>query len=474
MAAIVQQRRPNSGDEWTRGIQAVGSVIGQVKAAGVAQAQEARAQETHEADIAGKGISNKEAQLELDLKREAVEITGYKDDFEQGNLLAQEQGVQYKPSFKDFTPRQARAFSDWQVEQMGQDVKLTEESMKMHKMQASQQYEGIQKEWQGAVGAMSGSQPDMTTAIKHMEAGYEMHNDGADIIFNADQKSYTVKMADGQTKSASFDSSEAMFQDFADKMAPLQGEKGQENYFNTYIKDQKDRQKRNALGILKSTYYTNEKGEEVQAANLEGPDGRPDLRFRMWDKDGNDMGMISKEAFMAGKFKDVTQRKKEADIGKVKAEAAKERRVGVAETRKGWSPERKLAADLADTIKALDGDVDKAMRMVQKAKNAKNLLAAQKIATDQLLLDPNTPEFEAFMKAVTTKLPPKATKVKPVGGLPTGTTGADVDKAESETGRGVQKEAAKNTPPKDYPNAKQAPDGEWYIQKDGKTFRVKR
>lgn len=470
MAAIVQQRRPNSGDEWTKGIQAVGGVIGQIKAAGIAEAQEVRTQETHEAALEGKGISNKEAQLELDLKREAVEITAFKDDFEQGNLLAQEQGVQYKPSFKDFTPTQARAFSDWQVEQMGQDVKLTEESMKMHRMQAAQQHDGIQKEWQGAVSAMSGSQPDIGTAVKHLEAGYEMHNDGADIIFNADNKGYTVKMADGTSKSMTFDSPEAMFQDFGDKMAAFQGEKGQENYFNTYIKDHKDRQKRNALGILKSEYFTNAKGEEVQAANLEGPDGRPDLRLRMWDAQGNDMGMITKEAFMAGKFKNIDTRKKEADIGKVRAEAAKERRVGVAETRKGWSPERKLAADLAEVIDAFDGDVDKAMRMVQKAKNAKNLLAAQKIATDQLFLEPNTPEYDAFMKAVTTSIPKEKPKTIGFQG-----GGGDVDARESapKAKVGAAAKTKKGTPPKDYPDAKQAPDGKWYIKKGNDYFRVK-
>jgi len=349
MAAIQIGQRRNSGESFTRGIAAVGQAIGGIKAIQAGAAQEARDVETHEANIKGKGISNTAAQLELDQKREAIEIKGYQDEFDQGNLIAKEQGVQYKPSFKEFTPKQARAFSDWQVGQMGEDVKLTEASMKLHKMQAAEQYEGIQKEWQGAVSAMAGEVKDPTTALGHLEAGYELHNDGADLVFNKDQKGYKVTMADGSKREFKFDSTDDMFEDFGNKMAPLQGEKGQDNYFKQYIKDQNDRQKRNANGILKSEYWTNDKGEEAQTATLEDNTGKPSLKVRVWDAEGNDMGFISPEAFQAGKFKNVAQQKGEADIGKVKADTAKAKRPS-AEERKGWSPEKKLAVDIAEVF----------------------------------------------------------------------------------------------------------------------------
>jgi len=470
MAAIVLPQRESAGDRFNRGLGAIAGVVGQLKDQQTAAAQEARTAETHEATIEGKGISNEAAQLELDQAREDIVIKGHQDEFDKQNLIAQESGIPYKPSFQDFTPEKARAFSDWQVGQMAKDVTLTEGSMKLHKAQASEQFAGIQKEWQGAVAAMSGEVKDYGTMLGHLEKGYEMHNDGADLVFNDDKTGYSVTTADGGKIEMKFDSTDAMFEDFTTKMSNFQGEEGQQNYFKQYIKDFEDRKKRNADGILESKYYTNARGEEVQAAWLEGADGKRSLKIRMWGPNGEDMGIITEEAFLAGRFKSVGQRKGEADIGKVKAEAAKARKVGSAETRKGWSPERKLAADLAETIKAFDGNVDKAMRMVQKAKNAKNLLAAQKIATDQLFLEPNTPEYDAFMKAVTTSIPKQKPKTIGFQG-----SGGDVDAAESaaKTKIGTAAKTKTGTPPKDYPDAKQAPDGKWYVKKDGDYFRVK-
>ena len=470
MALIVEQPKQDPALGIAQAAGAVGGLASTLGGIQKAAAVEGRAQETHKLTIEGKEISNKEAQLELDEKRLGIEMDEYRAEFDKANLIANNTGVQYKPSFKDFSPTKARAFSDWQVGQMADDVALTEGAMKVHKVQASRQYEAIQQEWQGAVGAMSGEVKDYPTMLSHLEKGYELHNDGADLVFNDDQKGYKVTMANGSKREFTFDSTDDMFDDFVAKMAPMQGPEGKDNYFKLYIKDQNERGKRNAEGILNSKYYTNAKGEEVQAANLEDSAGRSDLRFRMWGPNGEDMGMITKEAFMAGKFKDATLRGKEAAIGASKAAAAKSRAGAKEDSRKGWSPERKLAADLAEVIDAFDGDVDKAMRMVQKAKNAKNLLAAQKIATDQLFLEPNTPEYDAFMKAVTTSIPKDKPKTVGFQGA-----GGDVDAAESapKTTIGATAKTKTSTPPKDYPDAKQAPDGKWYIKKGNDYFRVK-
>jgi hypothetical protein len=420
MVAIIEPERQNSGDEFVRGIGAIGQAVAGYNQAKIGAAQEARAQETH--DI---GIEQK--QMGLDEKKEALAIQGHYDNFDRENLIAKDQGRQYKPDFTQFTPQQARAYSDWQVSQMGEDVQLSEGAMKLHRIQAAQQYEGIQGHWENAISSVSGESKDYPTAFKSLEKAYELHNDGADLIFDKDGKGYKVKMADGTTTSHSFDSEEAMFNDFAQKMAPLQGEKGQENYFQQYIADQKDRMSRNAKGILNSKYFVNDKGDQAQAATLEDNTGRPANRIRVWDKDGNDLGIISDEEFHKGNFKNVETRKGEAAIGASDAKAAASRATKQADDRKGFSPERKLAADLADTIKAFDGDIDMAMRHVLRAKNAKNLLAAEKI-TEDLAMDAE--EKAAFMKAVQTKLPKKGTKVQPSGGLPVG-GGGDVDKAES-------------------------------------------
>jgi hypothetical protein len=320
MVAIIEPQRQNSGDEWNKGIGAIGQMIGQFKGMQRAEAQDARAAESHEMNMQTK-------QMDLDAKKEALVIQGHYDTFDQESLVAQQDNRQYKPDFTKFTPQQARAYSDWQVSKMGDDVALTEGSMKLHKAQAEQQYEGIQKEWQGAVSAVSGEKPDYGTALGHIEKGYEMHNDGADLVFNKEKTGYTVKTADGGSIEMKFDSTESMFKDFADKMAPLSGPDGKDNYFKQYQKDQNDRMKRNAEKMLDSKYFVNDKGDQAQAATLEDQTGRAANRIRVWDKDGNDLGMISQESFDKGNFKDVTTRKAEAVIGKSKAETKKAQRL---------------------------------------------------------------------------------------------------------------------------------------------------
>jgi len=467
MVAIIEPRKEDRGLQFNRSLAQVGQVFGQIKGMQNESAKLEMAQEAHDMD--------------MDVKKDALahdqSTERYLGQIQQHTANNPDNPGGYKPDFTapDFDARGWNSAQIMHADQAMKNEQFMQATMKTHKARATQQFSEINKHMGNAQAAVSGGAKDYGQAFKHIEAAYEMHNDGADLVLGKDGKSYSVQDATGHKMDVKFNSEEAMFADFQDKFAAFSGNEGQENYFKLYMKDQNERMQRNAGNITKSKYYANSKGDQVQVAYQEGSDGKGANRYLAWDKDNNFLGEISEESFTKGNFKDVSTRKGEAAIGASKAAADKSRTEKATDERKGWSTERKLAADLAETIPALKGDVGAAMRYVQEAKNAKNLLAAQKIATDQLMLDPGTPEYIAFMEAVTTKLPKKkAANLKPTGGLPAGTSGGDADKDQSERSAAHQEKAAADTPPKGYPNAKKAKDGEWYIKKDGKFFRVKK
>jgi hypothetical protein len=354
MAAIQIGMRRNSGEDFTKGMAAVGQAAGVINKIKSDQAQEGRLDDQNQRAEDANVRSQETHDQTIGEAEKKIAIQDFKNEFTLENQQVTEAGGIMKPSFKDFTPAKARAYSEWQVEHALQNKELQATMAELHAGQAKEQYAKINNEWASAQSAVSGGVPDYDTAFVHVEKAYEFHNDGADIVFNKDKTGYEVTMADGQKRSVQFGSKEAMFKDFNDKFGELQGPEGAKNYAKLYGKDMKDRQKRNAAKALDMKYFTNDKGYEAQAGTFEDETGRSSNKIRVWGPDGTDLGFFTQAEFDKHNFKDVTQRKGEAAIGASDAKAAASKATAKKDSRTGMSPELKLTKDIAKTFKVSD------------------------------------------------------------------------------------------------------------------------
>ena len=345
MVAIYQ--RPQE-DTAAKQMQALAGTIGQIggifaqqkkdaAVEGRAVAGAARAQEAHELAIA-----EKQDKISHDASTE-----GYLGQIQE----AQADGRSFVPDFKskDFDARAWNSAQILNAEGAMKNEQLMRSQMQTHKAQADEQHTQINRHMGDAAAAVSGETPDYGTAFKSVEAAYERHNDGADLIIAKDNKSYEVKLPNGETMKSEFSSPEAMYGDFQQKFAAFAGPEGKDNYAKAYMAEQNERLQANAEAITASKYFANDKGIQVQVAMLRGPKtGKPRNRYMAWDADGTSLGEISEAEFSKGNFKDVATRKGEAAIGEAKAKTAKAERIS-GEELKNLSPDEKAAIGIART-----------------------------------------------------------------------------------------------------------------------------
>jgi hypothetical protein len=205
--------------------------------------------------------------------------------------------------------------------------------------------------------------------------------------------------------------------------------------------------------------------------------GKPDWQFSSNTSSGTQpwlearkSGLQLESSYLGTKGKKAEISSKQALTADRKASAKQRGVASKAETRKGWSSDRKLAADLAETVEAFRGDTDKAMRYVQKIRTAKDFRAAYKIAMDELLMTDNQ-EIKDFIDSIMTSLPENPRAKQTGKGLP----GAAQDneakrlKAKPKEAEGIRK----GDDGKHYATtadgkrhvAQKGKDGEWYVKK---------
>jgi hypothetical protein len=240
-----------------------------------------------------------------------------------------------------------------------------------------------------------------------------------------------------------------------------------------------------ALNNMEKVVDKNGKEVGYMAKLVNRENGLPDWSVSFNGTTGRDMSWAEakKNGYMLAS--DYVDKQQTAlQTAKTVSEINKNRATAQADVRKGWSPERKLAHDLATDIKGFKGDTDAAMRYVQKIKNAKNVNAAYKLLEDMVMLTDE--EKEMFIMSVMAKLP-DLEKPGRDKGIPMAKGSdqnedrrlADKHKSTSEQETAVakglpgkeQKDGRSNTPP--VKGARKAPDGFWYVKRDGKFYRVK-